>query len=98
MRMVDEVLNTLTKGEHSRTVDLIKERKRMEEEELKIKKAQEEYERKIKDEWKMIDLGFKSTQEETPSEEIDFEGLKSLREIGIDTNFIDAIKPKLMSR
>ena len=106
MRMVDEILDTLTKGEHSKTVDLIEERKKLDEEEAMRRRAQEEYEARVREEWTFVEsLGLTNVpvtdaEVETSaegSEPIDFEAVKSLRDLGIDTSFIDDIKTNLSS-
>jgi hypothetical protein len=101
--MVDEILNTLTKGEHSRTVNLIEERKKLDEEEAIRRRQQEEYDSRIRNEWSLVEtLGFTNVQvtdergaESHHSGPIDFESVKSLRELGIDTSFIDVVKTNL---
>jgi len=106
MRMVDQVLDTLTKGEHSRTVALIEERKKMEEEEDKLRRKQEAYEASIREEWKFVEgIGLPPSapiQEETGRTEdglIDFESLKTLgADLGIETKFIEELKPSCISR
>lgn len=105
MQMVDEVLDTLTKGEHSRTVDIIGERKKMEAEEEAIRRQQQAYEDSIRQEWKFVEsmgLPESGLGEEVSAEEnelIDFDGLKSLEEdLGISIKFVEDLKPILVSR
>ena len=102
LQMVDEILNTLTRGEHSKTVNLIEERKKLQEEEEKQKKIQEE----LSTEWNYItslnlapgDENSSSQSAETPADDIDFDAVRSLSELGIDTSFVDEFEQESKKR
>ncbi|ODM88433.1 Bromodomain-containing protein 7 [Orchesella cincta] len=87
MYMVDELLDTVTKGEHKRTVNVVEERKRVEEEEARIRREQEEFQEQLDMEWE------NATKAEASSASNDnFDSLRSLSELGIDTSFVEEFK------
>lgn len=88
MYMVDELLDTVTKGEHKRTVNVVEERKRLHEEEERIKKEQEEFTRQLEMEW---ENATKTSQNPVPVDD-NLESLRSLSELGIDTSFVEDFK------
>lgn len=83
MHMVDEILDTITKGEHRKTVNLIEERKRIENEEIRLKIQQDELTSQLEMEWQT---------QTTPT--ISLESLQTLGDIGIDTKFLDDFNPQ----
>ncbi|CAG7717210.1 unnamed protein product [Allacma fusca] len=91
LQMVDEILNTLTRGEHSKTVNVIEERKKIQIEEAHARKVQEE----LDTEWNYVstmsftDDSYKQEAPECDNEQIDFDAVKSLNDLGIDTSFVD---------
>ena len=102
LQMVDEILNTLTRGEHSKTVNLIEERKKLQEEEERQKKLQEE----LSTEWNYVtslsftpgDGSSNSQPTESPADDIDFDAVRSLSELGIDTSFVDEFEQESKKR
>ncbi len=80
MHMVDEILDTITKGEHRKTVNFIDERKRVEAEETRLRMQQEELTSQLEMEWQ---------DAVTSVPTINMDSLKSLGDIGIDTQFLD---------
>lgn len=86
--MVDNLLDTVTKGEHKKTVNVIEERKRMEEEEAIIKKEQEEFAAQLEMEW---DSATNSVIQPENSANVNIDSLRSLSEFGIDTSFVDEL-------
>jgi len=85
MHMVDEILDTITKGEHRKTVNFIQERKKVEEEEAALRRQQEEFSQQLESEWHQ--LGESSVQ--TLGTNVNFESLQSLNDLGIDTQFLN---------
>jgi hypothetical protein len=84
--MVDEILDTITKGEHRKTVNFIEERKKIEAEEAQLlsNPQQEDLGTQLEMEWQDL------TQ--VPQEDVNIEALTSLSDIGIDTKFLDDFK------
>lgn len=77
LNMVDELLDILTSGEHRKTKKFIDEKRRLKEEEEKIKHLLE----------KPIQDVNRNTQ--IDKIKVDVDQLKSLSELGIDINFLD---------
>ncbi|CAL8070209.1 unnamed protein product [Orchesella dallaii] len=86
MYMVDELLDTVTKGEHKRTVNVVEERKRVEDEEARMRKEQEEFQTQLDMEWE------NATKVAVPTPNVNFDSLRSLSELGIDTSFVEEFK------
>lgn len=78
--MVDNLLDVLTGGDHRRTKRFIEERRRLREEEERIRQLMEP-----------------PVQPSTPVN-IDFQSLKSLSDLGIETDFIDEIEKETKRR
>ncbi|XP_069180388.1 bromodomain-containing protein 7-like isoform X2 [Procambarus clarkii] len=79
MHLVDQLLNLLTHQQHSRTKSIIEERRRMQEEEERINSI-----------LCPGDSGmYPASTDQKGHTTIDFSSLRSLTELGIDTNFIN---------
>lgn len=89
MYMVDELLDTVTNGVHKRTVNVIEERKRMEEEEARLKREQDEFTAQLEMEW---ENATNAATSQIPSEDVCFDSLRSLSDLGIDTSFVEDLK------
>ncbi|XP_043483398.1 bromodomain-containing protein 7 isoform X1 [Leptopilina heterotoma] len=83
LNMVDELLDILTGGEHRKTKKFIDEKRRLKEEEEKIKHLLE----------KPIQEVNRNAQHEKMK--IDVDQLKSLSDLGIDINFLDNLEEEL---
>lgn len=84
MYMVDELLDTITKGEHKKTVNVIEERKRVEEADARFKQEQDIFVRQLESQW---ENATKSTEPEFSG---NLDSLRGLSDLGIDTSFVDA--------
>ncbi|XP_033216841.1 bromodomain-containing protein 7 isoform X2 [Belonocnema kinseyi] len=83
LNMVDELLDILTSGEHRKTKKFLDEKRRLKEEEEKIKHLLE----------KPIQEVNRNPQVEKVK--VDVDQLKSLSELGIDINFLDNMEEEL---
>lgn len=83
LNMVDELLDILTGGEHRKTKKFIDEKRRLKEEEEKIKHLLE----------KPIQEVTRNAQHDKMK--IDVDQLKSLSDLGIDINFLDNLEEEL---
>ena len=79
LNMVDELLDILTNGEHRKTKKFLDEKRRLKEEEEKIKHL---LEKSVQDVNRNV---------QSDKVKVDVEQLKSLSELGIDTNFLDSL-------
>lgn len=73
LTMVDNLLDLMTGGDHRRTKRYIEDRRRLREEEERIRQLME------------------PAAPPPVCESVDFESLKTLSELGIDTSFLDAL-------
>jgi len=76
--MVDNLLDIMTGGDHRRTKRVIEDRKRLREEEERIRQLMEP-------------PVTSSPSVAPPPAPIDFRSLKSLADLGIDTKFLDGM-------
>ena len=108
MRMVDGILDSITHGEHSKTINRVEERKRIEAEEAEYKRMEEESAKCIAEETSFLDkLGFGMSVpllsdkevklENVAAPEINYDSLTSLKDLGIDTGFLNEMKQTLKS-
>jgi len=101
MNMVDEVLDTVTKGEHSKTVNYIEERKEIERAEKKVKQEEEIFKAQVEEEWNQFanvavtagadldpDQAEAISSNSVITECFDLGNIKSLADIGIDVDFL----------
>ncbi|KAK6624509.1 hypothetical protein RUM44_011368 [Polyplax serrata] len=72
LTMVDNLLDLMTGGDHRRTKRVLEERRRLKEEEERIRQLME------------------PSPSRTSNVSVDFQSLRSLSELGIDTSFLDA--------
>jgi hypothetical protein len=84
MHMVDEILDTITKGEHRKTVNFVQERKRVEEEETAVRRQQEEFTQQLESEWQQL-----GEPAQVVTSGVNYESLQSLNDLGIDTQFLN---------
>lgn len=70
--MVDNLLDLMTGGDHRRTKRVLEERRRLKEEEERIRQLME------------------PSVPQTSNVNVDFQSLRTLSELGIDTSFLDA--------
>lgn len=105
MRMVDGILDAITHGEHSKTINVIEERRKIEAEEAEIRRQEEEYAKCIAEESNFLErLGFPTTdvkpfgkdevtvKNEVDDSKINFDSLKSLNDLGIEVGFLEELK------
>lgn len=81
LTMVDDLLDILTNGEHRKTKDLLDEKRRLKEEEDKIKHL---LEKPVQD----INSNISTTTEKI---KVDVDQLKTLSDLGIDVDFLEPI-------
>lgn len=79
LTMVDDLLDILTNGDHRKTKKFLEEKRRLKEEEEKIKHL---LERPLQD----VNRNVSSTHEQV---KVDMDQLKTLEELGIDVNFLE---------
>ncbi|KAK0163989.1 hypothetical protein PV328_002664 [Microctonus aethiopoides] len=84
LTMVDDLLDILTSGDHRKTKKLLDEKRRLKEEEEKIKHLLEK---------PIQDLNNKNL--EMDKIKVDVDQLKTLSELGIDVNFLDDLEEDL---
>ncbi|XP_011305817.1 bromodomain-containing protein 7 isoform X1 [Fopius arisanus] len=84
LTMVDDLLDILTSGDHRKTKKLLEEKRRLKEEEEKIKHLLEKPIQEVR-----------NTQVEKVK--VDVDQLKTLSELGIDVNFLDEYEEELKS-
>lgn len=73
--MVDNLLDLMTGGDHRRTKRVLEDRKRLREEEERIRQLMEP----------------SAVPTQPPPVQVDFRSLRSLTDLGIDTGFLDPI-------
>ena len=80
--VADHLLDILTDNEHRNSSNYIEEEKKLREEELKIYSAEP----------KAVAVETPTEAETSSTENVDFESLKSLSEVGIDVSFLDSLQ------
>lgn len=88
LTMVDNLLDLLTGGEHRKTKRVLEERRKLREEEERIRQLLEGKPVSLQG---MSDDKIHSVSSFPPDIKVDFGALKSLSDIGIDMKFLDVV-------
>lgn len=95
LTMVDNLLDLLTGGEHRKTKRVLEERRKLREEEERIRQLLEGKPVSMQG---MSDDKIHSVSSFPPDIKVDFGALKSLSDIGIDMKFLDVVEQEIQAR